>query len=204
MIEVASPPVVKRAQLSQTAILLAGIWLVVHGAATVLVLQQLPQGFPWGHVKFVANTAVPWAGLTVGAIALGLLVRRQSRLLLACAVALCAAWCSGGFAAVGWFSTSLPRAACFFVAIGVTGFAVVWSQTRRTVLHWPELVVACLIGTSVGGLVAFAQRAPAATTHPVFTHALEAPPRWTTQPDAAANTANVGVAEFDAASATLD
>lgn len=192
------------AQLSQTAILLAGIWLVVHGAAAVLVLQQLPQGFPWGHVKFVANTAVPWAGLSVGAIALGLLVRRQSRLLLACAIALCAAWCSGGFAAVGLFSVSLPRAGWFFVAVGVTGLALVGIQTRRNVLYWPELVVALLIGASVGVLVALAQRAPAATTHPGFTHVLEGPPSWTKEPDAAANAANVGVAEFDAASATLD
>ena len=192
----------------QPKIMVAALLLLAHAAGAILVLRLLPQGFPFTHIKFVANTALPWTGLALTAAALTLLFRRQTRLLLACVIAINAAWLSGGTSAVILFGTSLPRAPWLFIAIGSFGLivsaTVAWARGRRArAMRQPAIIAALLLGTVSGTLVALAQRAPAPSTRPRLAQ-LDPSPQWTTQSDPPTIEPRTGIAAFDATSAQVD
>jgi hypothetical protein len=137
--------------------------VVFHLPAAVAVLRFLPQGFPLGHPKFLANTGVPAAGLLLAAAALVLAWRRRPRLLRALPLALAAAWLAAGAGAMCWFPVSLPRAP---VGVVVAGALWLLAAMLPRPVRWADAVVAALLGAPLGAGIAFAQRAEAPSTRP--------------------------------------
>ncbi len=142
---------------------LASLVVLLHVPAAVLVLWLLPQGFPVAHPKFVANTALPWMGLGLGALSVGLAARGASRGVFGLVLALAFAWAAAGVAALVWFPVSLPRAPFALLGVGVALGIGAWRIGRLRA--WQSLPFA-MLGLAGGAAAAYAQRAETASTRP--------------------------------------
>jgi hypothetical protein len=94
------------------------VLILLHLCGAVMALWYAPQGFPFVHLKFYANTMLPWAGITIAVAAVGLVLARRHQPLILCVVAIASAWLGGGIVALICYRISLPWAPFGFVVVG--------------------------------------------------------------------------------------
>lgn len=139
--------------------------LVGHVVAAGAALPMLPHGFAPTDVWFWSNTVIPaLAVLTTLAVFVRLLFFRSSRVALSVLVAAAAGgWSGAALTGVFLFPSSMTLGRCAAtVAVALVLIAVaVWARERPA----PTLV-GLATGALLGGVVIFAQRAPAPSTRP--------------------------------------
>lgn len=148
--------------------------VLLHAPAAIAVLRMLPQGFPVSHAKFVANTALPWMGLALGAFSVVLALRGRARWVSGLVLTLALAWASAGVAALVWFPISLPRAPFALLAVAAALGLLAWRIGHLG--QWQSLLFGAL-GVAGGAAASYAQRAEAPSTRP---SAVEVEPTGTT------------------------
>ncbi|NOU31893.1 MAG: hypothetical protein HOO96_28650 [Polyangiaceae bacterium] len=165
-----------RASTARWKIAAASLVVLLHAPAAIAVLHLLPQGFPVGHPKFVANTALPWMGLLLGATGVALALRGRARWASGLVLTLALAWASAGVAALVWFPISLPRAP--FALLGVGAALGLFAWRLGHLRHWQSVLFAAL-GIAGGVAASYAQRAEAPSTRP---SSVQVEPRGPTGP----------------------
>lgn len=150
------------------------LWAAVfvsHGALAALWGRAAPRGFPVGHPKFWSNEVFPLALLAAGAVgALAALAGRR-RLLLGAAAGVGPLWLAVAAAGRSLFPVSLQALFVLPLALGAAA-SLAWLAVRRRArrFSWPWIVFCALAGAAgaaLGVVLAVAQRAPLAETHPV-------------------------------------
>lgn len=149
--------------------LLRFAWLLVwtaHAVGAVVWWWSMPQGFPPGHVKFIANTIIPGVLFLVSMAGLGAALRPNVNWIGSFAVFPLVFWMLLGAA---WYYLC-PLSIVRWATYALPGFLIlflIWFATRRTQGGMTVLsLVATLIAAACGVGFAFGQRGPDVSTHP--------------------------------------